>query len=310
MGFTGDKFPKEYNPKIIQGIIEGLQKKFGASDKAKDKAIRDLSLDLEGKLTATEKKLAKKIAGKDEMGAPPRTIPVPKDLTVVDWSLFGWATVDAIQRWKYFGKIKGYEFYGSHNSGFTPQANPYSQSGYHYGGDLNIYASNSACLYTYESDTNRFIFDNQGALVGLTLENVTQGTSGTIELGSILTGYYQLTVTGVTWNKGDRWRIKKYPANRLLSFDAIAFFLKYADCYYWVKARTEGIGKSFSAFTDATSSGVGATFTETIVVYPTVLSDVYYDIGGNPFQWATCSYETLSDEYGLLFYDTKLNKDK
>jgi len=308
MGFTGDKFPKEYNPKIIQQIYEQLQKKFVTGDKAKDKAIKDLSEELGGKLTATESRLAKKIAGKDEMGAPPRTIPSPKSLTVSDWGLFGFATVDAVQRWKYFGKIRGYEFYGSHNIGFTPQADPYNQGGYHFGGELSVYASNSDVLYTYESDSNRFIFDNLGALVGLTLENVTQGTSGTIGLESILEGYYKLRVTGVTWDKGDRWRIRKYPANRLWAFDALAFFLKYADCSYWVKARTEGTGKSFSAFTSATSSA-GATFDIDTIEITAKKSAIFWDIGGNAKQWVTLSYETLPDEYGIIFYDTKLNKD-
>jgi hypothetical protein len=219
----------------------------------KDKAIKDLSEDLEGKLTSTEKKLEKMIAGKDEMGAPPRTLPVPNKLTVWDGILFGFAYVDALQRWKYVGKITGYEFYGSHNSGFTPQANPYSQSGHHYGSNSSTY------LYTYESSTssNNFIFDKPFELVGLTLENVTQGTSGSITLLSLVhlaEAYYKLTVSGVTWDKGDRWRIKRYPSNRLWNVDAVTLFTKYMDCSYYVKARTVGIGKSFSQFTDEVSS--------------------------------------------------------
>lgn len=249
-----EKLPKDYSPGVIQKILERLKMTVTTSDKKRAKELYDSSVELKQQVDKLEKKLTQKI---DTLGGE-RTpvhasLPVPKDLVAHELGIFGLTSVDPFFKWKYIGKIQGYEFYGSPNSGFSPKVGTYSQSGVHRGGDASDF------LYTADVATpeNTFYFDNR--IVGLVIKNITTGEEGTVDsldLWEPLVKIYAKKddTSYLTWDADDVFKIKSYPSNKLFSIDAFCLFLKPLIIPFYVKARTTGKGNSFSAFTGQVST--------------------------------------------------------
>jgi len=129
-----EKLPQDYEPGAIQKIIERLKMSITGSELKRTKDLYDTSQELKQQIADLEKQLTEKISTLGDERAPIQAnLPIPQNLKVWELGKWGWATVDPFMRWKYIGKIQGYEFYGSQNTGFTPQSDPYLQSGYHYG---------------------------------------------------------------------------------------------------------------------------------------------------------------------------------
>lgn len=250
-----EKAPKDYSPGKFQKIIEYLDGKISRTERKSSDEYKDLSQDLETKISGVEKRLTEKIEGQGEMGLPASTLPRPQNLEVWEAGLFGWAWCDPFYPWKYFGKVQGYEFYGSPNDGFEPHRDPYTQSGTHYGTNGSIY------LNTEDAVTPSNSFTLAVGLVGKEITNVTSGVSGTVKAYNLSHLRYQIRCedalgNNITWNTGDTWRIYQYPANRLFSIGSQAIYVKRPGTYY-VRARTRGRGHSYSEYTDqATSSGL------------------------------------------------------
>jgi len=308
-----EKLPKDYSQGKIQKVIEYLENKVARTEKKATRAYQDLSEEFTEKLSAAERKLTDKITGKDEIGKPPRTIPVPQDLTVKGRNLFVFCSVKPFTFWKYFvAGIRGYEFYGSYNQDFSVHVDDYTQTGTHYG------SNGSAYLYTKDSDddSNTFYIDHKVVKIvaanRLTLENVTQGTSGTIGTTSYLS-VNKLKVSGITWNTGDVWRIKSYPSNRLYSIGPFAFHVKSFKTMsldFYVKARTVGTGHSFSEFVSGSTAQDVETlptpenFTATQRVRP-LTGDIVYWVQDIPYVDIVLEWDDLDSEYGLITYEVK-----
>ena len=210
----------------------------------------------------------------------------------------GVARVNPFTAWKYFGKIKGYEFYGSHTTGFEPRPETTTLTGVHRG--LN----NSAFLWT--KDTDGIAPDNtvilEGVLNGLTLENLEQDKSGAIYNWG-LGKPYKLYASGVRWNKGDAFRIKKYPSNKLFSIGAFCYFLKYPFLPFYVKVRTVGGGHSYSAFTNEEASyDVSIPDAPTLrAIDPITFSEVYWPLGSDSAKVdMILHYEDYDPEDGVV----------
>ena len=293
-----EKLPKDYSPGVIQKILERLKMSVTTSDQKRAQQLYDSSQEMRQQLIDLEKKLTEKISTKDGERTPTHvSLPVPQNLKALEFGTWGWAVVDPFMRWKYIGKITGYEFYGSQNTGvgenpqFTPQAAPYLQVGYHRGeGPNDIYlntehptdASLSFILDTRlvqpTLDVQQYP-DNEenGIYYKLVLKNTTQGTSGPIAVlaYNLLNRKYQIKATGVTWNEDDRWVIKNYPQNRLFSVGAFSVYNKFAGNFY-VVARSIGKGNAASKFTSEEVS-TGLTSTSKDLSTPTLVYPVHSD---------------------------------
>jgi len=266
-----EKFPKDYESSVLQRIYERLRQSISKAEKKARDDLRDRTEQIYSSMRKLEKGMLKKISEsrRDGIGVP-TNIPAPVELAVYELGIWGLAHVSPFLRWKYIGQIKGYEFYGSSNSGFTPHDSAYTQSGIHYGSDSSLY------LYTKDASdsTNDFVLDYR--LIGKTIENVTQGTSGQITSFRALSPKYGLFAVdedgygAITWDTGDRWRITQYPANKLFNIGSLSVFPKRLGNFY-VKARTVGGGYNYSDFTTETQS-IGWSSTVVLdtpqIVYP------------------------------------------
>jgi len=288
-----ENFPKDY--KWLQRIFESFVQKQSRDKRTHDKALIDMSKELSTKIDTEVAKVSK--GGDADRPGVPTHIPAPQDLKVLDLLVLGIATVNPFTRWKYAGKIKGYEFYGSHTTGFNPTANTTTLTGVHSG------VANSPFLYTKDKDgedpDNTVILE--GYLTGLTLENLTQDKSGTIwnwGWGKA----YKLYAGGVRWNKGDSFRIKKYPANKLFSIGAWCYFHKYPLLPFYVKARTVGGGHSYSAFTSEEASfDISTPAAPTWSSPPITFSEVYWPLGSDSAKVdMTVHYEDYDPEDGVI----------
>jgi len=304
-----EKFPKEYSQSKIQKIIERIM----GEGKSGDKALTDLSEELKSEIANVEKKLSKKIAQKGQ-GAPsiPHFLPPPKDLNVLGIATFGIASCMPYFKWKYKLKIRGYEFYGSHNTGFSPQTEPYTQTGTHYTPTAwTLLHKDEPCTYlnTKDATDSSNTFYLEGVLNGLTLENVDEGTSGEISgfsrnLPLTRNAPFRLTVDGVTWNDGDTWRIKKYPSNKLFNMGPLAVFPKYPLKTFYVRARTEGAGHSYSSFTDEVDSTYRGEVDDVTGLTVVKDGDVYTSLG-HCYQDALVTWDDAEDEEEIGFYDIR-----
>jgi len=289
-----EKLPQDYDQGAIQKILERLKMSITGSELKRVKSLYDTSQELKQQIADLEKKLTEKISTLGDERAPTQvSLPVPQNLKAWEMGTWGWATVDPFMRWKYIGKIQGYEFYGSQNTGFTPQPDPYLQSGYHYG--TGTVGSPDTYLKTEDSDTpaNTHVLDTRliqvtldkqmyegndegGIYYKLTLENTTQSTSGPIAAGAyrLLDRKYQIKATGVTWVEGDKWVIKNYPSNKLFNIGALSTFNKRAGNFY-VVARSIGKGNAASVFTSEETS-TGPTSSEDLST-PTIVQPIHSD---------------------------------
>lgn len=292
-----EKLPKDYDQSIVQKVIEGIKNSIGLASRKSSQELADTTQEIKDSIS----NLARKIAGlagegEGEQGKAATYLPPPENLTVFEFGTWGFAHVDPFFRWKYRGKVVGYEFYGSMNDDgtddvFAVEEQDYVQVGIHYGyssileGQGTI-ASPNTYLYTKGlTDAESHVLDRRLvkaiASKRLTLENVTQGTNriiGGTGLSPVLAygtePKYKLRAGNLgdplTWVDGDEWRIKSYPSNLLFSIGALAVFYKRPGNFY-AKARSMGKGHSYSNFTSvATSTGV--TSAEEIdaptIVYP------------------------------------------
>ena len=249
-----EKIPKDYNPGKLQQLVEYLENKILRTERKSREEYQDLSQEFEEKLAATKEALTSRIDGKGDLGQV-GALPKPQNLKVYELGTFGFAHVEPFYPWKHFGRVTGYDFFGSPNEGFAPQPEPYSQAGIHRGGNGSLY------LNTESADPEVASFVLSGLLIGKTLENVTQGTSGLI-VSYGLKPKYRIFATGVTWDVNDAWRIRNYPTNKLFNLGSQAIFLKRLGNFY-VRARTRGKGHAYSDFTDEVTS-VGISSTEEI----------------------------------------------
>lgn len=281
-----EKLPKDYDPASLQKVIERLGMTISGVDRKRSQELYDTSQELKEAIADLEKKITEKINTLGGERAPVHAIlPVPQKLKVYEYGLWGWAKVDPFLRWKYIGKIQGYEFYGSQNEDFIPQPDPYVQTGYHYGtgpNDTYLNTEDPTGDGTFVLDTRLVqpTTDLQTYPDGyeLTLENVTQETSGTIILGAYHPQFrykpYRIRVAGVKWNNGDKWRIENYPQNKLFSVGGFSTFRKWRG-NFWVKARTIGKGNAMSDFTDAErSTGLTSSFD---LSTPTIVQPIHSD---------------------------------
>jgi len=278
---ANEKFPEDYKPSIIQRIFERISNTVEQNKKDSDQNLFDTTVELKDQLKQTEEKLTEKIdAESGDQPSKPITLPPPQTLTVYDLGLWGFALVDPFFRWKFWGKIRGYEFFGSPNLGFTVEAERYTQYGNHFGNGTLLLPD--VYLNTKDPETDpdlneTFILDHRllwpspdGLFEKLIIENLTQGTSGEIQAYSLLTPRYAIRATGVTWVEGDEWRIKNYPQNRLFNVGSFCIFPKRLGNFY-VKARCVGRGLNYSDFTAETdSSGIAgdADIAPPTFVYP------------------------------------------
>lgn len=224
-----EKLPKDYSQSIVQRALESIRSAITASSK---KAAQDL-FDTSKEIRDSIKKLADKVS--DMAGEPGEQtqatfVPPPEDLSVYEFGTWGFATVNPFLRWKYRGKIVGYEFYGTMNVTFTdgdptkpdfePHESDYVQKGVHYpyngsllGQGLGTVASPNTYLNTLDpAGTSTHILDRRLwkaiASKRLILENVTTGEWGyiggskAVPLGILLTNptMYRLSAS---WNKAD-----------------------------------------------------------------------------------------------------------
>jgi hypothetical protein len=322
-----EKLPKDYNQSTLQKIIESIKGSIGS---AVQKAAQDL-FDTSQEIKDSINKLATKVAdlegeGEGEQGKAPNFVPAPQELKVYEFGNWGFAYVSPFIRWKYFGKIKGYEFYGSMNvdseGDFIIHEEPYVQKGVHYSynGSLLLQgvgtvADPNQYLNTKDpAETNSHILSIDLVKLipknRLILENVTRGTEGYIgsdgtDIPTLIDGYgtpnkYRLrggnVGSFVTWVNEDVWRIKDYPPNRLFNIGSLAIFYKRTGNFY-VKARSIGKGHSYSDFTEVvTSEGISSTASD--IPPPNIVMPVHACNGLEGNKRTSC---TLTDEEGRDF---------
>jgi hypothetical protein len=274
-----DKLPQDYKPGIVQKIIERVKQSITAVDQKQSQALQDTSRELQENIDTVEERLTKKIDGTAGDGANRSTyVPVPQDLNVFEFGLWGFAYIDPFMRFKYPQTVRGYEFYGSQNvedvngvDDFEVQQEPYTQQGVHFG--TGTTTSPDEYLNTEDTLGNDTFILTTGLvnlITPLTLENMDTGEKGNIVAYGLVKPRYTIKATGVTWREGDRWRIYKYPKNRLFNIGSLCIFPKRLG-NVWIKARAFGKGHSFSGFTAATqSSGLSSTseIEAPTIVYP------------------------------------------
>lgn len=309
-----EKIPKDYSPGKLQQIIEYLEQKITGGEKRSSRDFQDLSQEFKTQLASVEKKLTQKIEGKDELGKPPRTLPVPQDLVVRTVGLFVFCSVKPVAFWKHLvAGIRGYEFYGSYNQNFTAQDDDYTQTGTHRGDN------GSAYLYTKDTVTpaNTFYIEHRvvKAIVKnqLTLENLTKGTSGTIT-ADVYKLPYKLQINGMSWDAGDAWRIRNYPCNKLYSIGPFAFFVKSfktASLEFYVKARTVGAGRAFSDFVSSDTTQAVETMPAPAnvrasqILRPLSQTQHVYWRQDIPYVDILVEWDDIDLEYGLVMYEVK-----
>jgi len=289
----GERPPKQYNQGKIQALFERVVKIVRGSEERSKQFAADQSKEISQKYDQKLAQIEEQIGSETgENQGPPQQLPTPQNLTVFELGLWGFAHIDPFQRWKYIGKLVGYEFYGSPNSGFSPEGEPYTQTGVHY---KKLVDTGETYLNTEHpsDDSLSHVLDWRLIKLGanqLTLENLTQGTSDVIEAGAykLSNPKYQIKADSVTWDDGDEWRIKNYPQNKLFNIGSFAVFPKRLGNFY-VVARSMGKGKSFSAFTEEeTSTGLTSTgeITAPTFVQPWHLSNTPEEqctiVGGEP----------------------------
>lgn len=254
-----EKAPKDYSQRAIQRLLETITRGFQTSDRARAKDLQDMSKDLSSQIQSVEKKASKALQQSSPQGIRGQShLPIPENLTVYKLGGIGFAMVDAFKQKDYrHVDFRGYEFYGSCNSGFNPTSENYSQTGTHSGdGPADAFIK-----------TDTFVLE--GALTGKTIQNTTDGTEGTIGIRWPASPYYRRAVSGVTFDTGDGFRIKNYPDNKLFSLGSLAFFTKPPLIDFHVIARTFGKGHTYSSFTDeVSSSNVGHTLNTPTIVLP------------------------------------------
>lgn len=176
----GDKPPQEYDSGKIQALLEKLDRKIKGLESTTKKDLQDLSKELTDSIEKVSSDLSDKIdAQTGEENSCPTIVPVPENLKVNEFGFWGFAHVDPFMKWKYIGKLVGYEFYGSPNEEFTPQADPYTQNGTHRGnGPADLYLNTEHPT----DDTLSFVLDNRLVKLipknMLILENTTTSTRG------------------------------------------------------------------------------------------------------------------------------------
>lgn len=247
-----EKVPQEYEPSIIQRIVDRITQSIDRNKQTQDKQLYDTSVELKDSINSTEERLSGRLnsATGGEQPKTPTIVPPPENLRVFEFGTFGFAYVDPFTRWKYPFTIRNYEFFGDMNDGFDIHEEAYTQKGVHFGGNGESYLDTEDPL-----DVDSFILNKE--LVGFgreyTLENVTKGTSGTISSYGLARPKYLIRAPGVTWDNGDIWRIKNYPKNKMFNIGSLCIFSKRIGNFY-VKARTVGKGYSYSSFTEQVSS--------------------------------------------------------
>jgi len=272
-----EKLPGDYDQSRFQRILDRIFQTVSHGEKRVKDAVIDLGKEIDYKLSSLDKKLSKKIDdATSDIPSTPLLIPVPQNLAVYEFGLFGLAHVEPFLPWKYKGHVRGYEFYGSPNSGFAVHEDPYTHTGQHHeemAGRLN-----DTYLYTADDSglTPSFVLDHR--LLGKTITNVTTSESGTIIAGHIFYPKYTLRAiksggsppSYITWTPGNYYRISKYPSNRLFNIGSLSVFYKRLGNFY-VVARTLGPGHAYSSFT-AEQVSVGITSEATLdtptIVYP------------------------------------------
>ena len=247
MAYHGEKVPEEYSQRKLQNIIDRIFQKIGKATGDQSKALQDTSQQLKSQISSTEERLTVKIESKGDRPVVPFTLPIPQGLKVVAIGVFGIAMVNPFIRWFFPGKIWGFEFFGSCNTGFSARAreDDYNFTGFHTGSNGDNYLDSNLVL--------------EGVLVGKEILNLTQKTSGTIVWrGGLRPNYrvYSMAEGGgwLYWDTNDQFMIKNYTRNKLFSIGPFAFFLKPPLLHFYVKARTEGVGGNYSQFTDEVST--------------------------------------------------------
>lgn len=181
-----EKIPKEYSQEALQKVIDKLQKDQRQSDDLSRKNAIDISQKLEQAIADLQDRITEATTPADtDQSYQSHLVPAPQGLKAFELITWGWATVSPWLRWKYFGKVSGYEFYGSQNQNFDPHADDYTETGEHYG--TGTVGSEDVYLYTKdESDpSNTFILAPNlvKALPAnqLILENATRSVKGNID---------------------------------------------------------------------------------------------------------------------------------
>jgi hypothetical protein len=196
----GEKLPKDYNPGKLEEVLEKFERKIDGVEKVNQDTIKDLSEEFKGLVADVEANINERLDSQSGDGGYPLAtrLPVPENLKCFEAVGWGFAHVDAFQRVKFLGKIKGYDFFGSNNPfvnpkdpGGTdyenviiasPQEVPYIQIGTHYG--TGTEASKDTYLNTKHptDDDLSWILDNrlykllpQNRLI---LENINRSTKG------------------------------------------------------------------------------------------------------------------------------------
>lgn len=176
----GDKPPLEYDSGKIQALLEKLDRKIKGLETTTRKDLQDLSKELTNSIDKVSSELSDKIDSRTgEESSFPTIIPVPENLKVNEFGFWGFAHVDPFMKWKYIGKLVGYEFYGSPNENFTPQADPYTQNGTHWGdGPNDIYLNTEHPT----DDSLSFVLDNRLVKLlpqnQLIIQNVNRSATG------------------------------------------------------------------------------------------------------------------------------------
>ena len=178
-----DKVPREYNPEAMQKIIDNIQREQRRAEGRRAADTIDVALRLKRDIQKVEDQLVESLsAGGEDAASQPFNLPTPRNLKCYELINWGWTTVVPYLSWKYWGKIRGYEFYGSQNQDFTPQAEPYTETGTHRGS--GTLANPDTYLDTEDIDdpTNTFVLDprlnNTGKII---LENTTRSVRGKID---------------------------------------------------------------------------------------------------------------------------------
>lgn len=297
-----EKLPPDYDQGVIQKVIERLKASIGLADKEQTQARIDTTEEINDRISKLEEKVAEE-TGTQTGDQQISMIPPPQNLTVYEFGNWGFAHVDPDFLYKWIGKITGYEFYGDMNTGFDYNKEPYSESGStrkHFGTDGTTWL-----LTEDESGPDSFILDRRlvNLVNPLTIQNLTQGTEGTIIAYALLKPKYSINTT-ISWNNGDLWRIKQYPQNKLFNIGSLCIYYKRFGNFY-VRARSVGRGHSYSQFTEETAS-TGLTSTEEIAA-PTFVYPVHgcYLIDGGTVT-RTCTLDSADDyvprcpEHGLV----------
>jgi len=125
-----DKVPPEYDAKSLQKIIDAIQRKQGQEENKRKVESIDMALSVRKELQKINRKINEQNSpANNDQAFQPFTIPSPQGLKIFELITWGWTTIKPFLRFKYWGKVKGYEFFGSQNINFTPQEEPYAETG-------------------------------------------------------------------------------------------------------------------------------------------------------------------------------------